>query len=412
MLVLIINCGSSSVKYRLFRAGNNGDLNSQAGGIVSELGKETAYIKHEVPGLVFKKRLDRPDYRQAFEAIIETLTHPEHGVLGDVSEIGAVGHRTVHGGDKFTGSVLIDQEVIAKMEQCIPLAPIHNPANLAGISQALAFLPSTPQVAVFDTAFHQTLPLHAALYAIPYELYEKHGIRKYGFHGTSCLYVSQRVALVLNRQMDQTKMVICHLGNGVTVSAVKHGRSIDTSLGFTPLEGVMMGTRCGDLDPGVILYLQRELGFNLERVDRLLNYDSGLLGVSGVSNDMRRITDLAQDGDWRCRLAIDMFAYRLRKYIGAYAAAMGGIDLLVFTGGIGENSPLVRSLVMEDLEFLGIEIDPKLNDEALANDCVISRKDARVTVAVIPTNEELMIAQETLALVGLGGAGPAISSPA
>ncbi len=403
MLILVINCGSSSVKYRLFRADGNGDLNNLAGGLVSELGKETARLRYETPALVFEKTLDRPNYREALEAAISSLTHPEYGVLGDVSEIEAVGHRAVHGGDKFTGSVLIDQEVMAKMEQCKHLAPIHNPANLAGINQAMALLPSTPQVAVFDTAFHQTIPQHAALYALPYELYERHGIRKYGFHGTSCQYVCHRVAQVLNRPVDQARMVICHLGNGVSVSAVKHGRSIDTSLGFTSVGGVMMGTRCGDLDPGVLLYLMRELGFSLERVDRLLHYESGLLGVSGVSNDMRRITDLARAGDDPCRLALDMFTYWLRKYIGAYAAAMGGIDLLVFTGGIGENSPLVRSLVVKGLEFLGIEIDPGLNDEALANDCVISRKNTRVTVAVIAANEEQMIAQEALTLL----AGPA-----
>lgn len=396
MKILVINCGSATVKFRLFKTQEQDEISSLAGGIVSGLGKENAQISYQSPGFHFEQQLNRPGYREAIQAAIECLTHPKYGVLRDVSEIDAAGHRTVHGGTKFTHSVLVDRDVITEMEQCSHLAPLHNPANLAGINQAMALLPKTPQVAVFDTAFHQTIPLHASLYAMPYEIYETYGIRKYGFHGTSCQYIVHRASRLLGKPAEEMRMVICHLGNGVSVTAVKNGHSVENSLGFTSLEGAIMGTRCGALDPGVILYLMTELNFSAEQVYNMLYYKSGLLGISGVSNDMRTITDLAEEGNPRCRLAIEMFAYRLKKYIGSYIAVMGGIDLLVFTGGIGENSPIVRSLAVEELGFLGIEIDPELNEKALAVESLIHRKPCLVAIAVIPTNEEWMIAKETL----------------
>ena len=338
MLALTINCGSSSVKYSLFSQDENGELNMLARGLVSELGKESSAIKYVSDEKTITAALDRPGYREALEAAIATLVHPEYGKLGDIAEINVVGHRAVHGGDKFTGSVLIDDEVIGKMEQCIDLAPIHNPANLEGIRQARALLPHTPQVAVFDTAFHQSIPMHARVYALPYEYYEQYGIRKFGFHGTSCHYASQQVCHLAGRELTKSRIIICHLGNGVSVTAVDRGQSVDTSLGYTSVGGVMMGTRCGDLDPGVLLAIMKEFDLSVKEADNVLHHQSGLLGVSGVSNDMQTITRLALEGNQRCRLAVEMFAYYLTKYIGAYAAVMGGIDILVFTGGIGENS--------------------------------------------------------------------------
>ncbi len=314
MLVLVINCGSSSVKYCLFSSTENQDLKLLARGIVSELGQTTASIRYQTDETVFTRPLDKPDYREALEAAIATLIHPEYGKLKDISEIGAVGHRTVHGGDKFTGSVLIDDEVIEKMEQCIYLAPIHNPANLEGIRQAMYLFPGIPQIAVFDTSFHQSIPIHAKVYPLPYAYYAERGIRKYGFHGTSCQYASQRVCQMLNRRLDQTRIVICHLGNGVSVTAVDHGHSVDTSLGYTSVGGVMMGTRCGDLDPGVVLAMMKEQNLNVEETDQILHHQSGLLGISGVSNDMKSIEMLAGEGNERCLLAIEMFAYQLKKY--------------------------------------------------------------------------------------------------
>ena len=399
MKILVINCGSSSIKYGLFRADRGEDLLSLASGAVSGLGGSEGLLRHETGGRAVPIGLHRPDYREGLQAILAVLSHPEHGAVAEPSEIGLVGHRAVHGGEGFTEAVLIDREVIAGMEQCIPLAPLHNPANLEGIKQARALLPGARHVAVFDTAFHQSLPARAYLYAIPYGLYERHGIRKFGFHGTSCRYVSQQAGRLIRRPPENIRIVICHLGNGVTVAAVRGNRSVDTSLGFTPLEGVMMGTRCGDLDPGVVLYLQRKLGMSPMQVDDLLNRQSGLLGISGLSNDMTAILAAARRGNERCALAVEMFTYRLKKYIGAYAAAMGGIDLVAFTGGIGENAPRIRELVLQDLGFLGIELDLTLNAEVGRQDRIISPEGARVAVAVVPTNEELMIAREALALL-------------
>ncbi len=316
MKILVVNCGSSSIKYRVFRAGEPEGLKSLAEGALSALGSPEAVLEHQSRGRKFSATLNRPDHRQGLEAMMNVLTDSAHGALRDPSEIGLVGHRAVHGGDRFTGAVFVDRDVIAGMEKCIPLAPVHNPANLEGIRQAMDMLPRAGHVAVFDTAFHQTLPKRAYMYGLPYELYEKHGIRKYGFHGTSCNYVASRATELAGQELSRSKVVICHLGNGVTVAAVQNGRSVDTSMGLTPLEGAMMGTRCGDLDPGVVLYLQRELNLSREQVEGMLNHGSGLLGISGHSNDMRQIIALAHQGDERCKLALEMYTYRLKKYIG------------------------------------------------------------------------------------------------
>jgi acetate kinase len=320
-------------------------------------------------------------------------------VVRDLSEVSAVGHRTVHGGDTFFESTVIDESVIEKLEECIPLAPLHNPPNLLGIREAKRLLPDIPHVAVFDTSFHQTIPPRAYLYALPYEYYENFKIRRYGFHGTSCRYVSQKAACeILRRPLEQLKMIICHLGNGVTVAAIDRGKSVDTSMGFTPLEGLMMGTRCGDIDPGVVFYLHRRLGLSIDRIDDLLNKESGLLGVSGVSNDMRVVLERAENGDARCQLAVDVFTYRVRKYIGAYSAALGGLDALVFTAGIGENSWKIRAMVCEGLEFLGIELDEEKNRLSIGIPSIISREGSKVSVLVVPTSEERMIIQDTIRL--------------
>lgn len=399
MKILVINCGSSSIKYRVFQTAGPVGLQSLAGGAVNGLGGPDAVMEHQSPNLSSKTVLNRPDHRRALEAIMNVLTDDAHGgALCDSAEIGLVGHRTVHGGDRFVGAVFVDRDVIAGMEKCIPLAPVHNPANLEGIRQAMKMLPRAGHVAVFDTAFHQTLPQRAYMYGLPYDLYEKHGIRKYGFHGTSCGYVASRATELAGRELFRSKSIICHLGNGVTVAAVKNGRSVDTSLGLTPLEGAMMGTRCGDLDPGVVLYLQRELNLSREQMEGMLNHDSGVLGVSGRSNDMRRIIELAHQGDHRCRLALEMYAYRLKKYIGAYAAAMGGIDLVAFAGGVGENSPLIRKMALEGMGFLGISLDLVRNEAAGAEDCILGSDVSGVDVVLVHTNEELMIAREALAL--------------
>ncbi|MCG6879899.1 MAG: acetate kinase [Deltaproteobacteria bacterium] len=399
MKILVINCGSSSIKYRVFQTAEPGGLQSLAGGAVNGLGRPDAVLEHQSRERESRTALNRPDHRRALEAIMNVLTdHAHGGDLWDASEIGLVGHRAVHGGDRFAGAVFVDGDVIAGMQKCIPLAPVHNPANLEGIRQAMNMLPRAGHVAVFDTAFHQTLPQRAYMYGLPYDLYEKHGIRKYGFHGTSCGYVAVRAAEVAGRELSRSKSVIFHLGNGVTVAAVKNGRSVDTSLGLTPLEGAMMGTRCGDLDPGVVLYLLRELNLSREQVERMLNHDSGILGVSGRGNDMRRIIGLAHQGDHRCKLALEMYVYRLKKYMGAYAAAMGGIDLVAFAGGVGENSPLIRKMILDGMGFLGIDLDLARNEEAGAEDCILGSDVSRVDVVLVHTKEELMIAREALAL--------------
>lgn len=395
MKILVINSGSSSIKFQLFDAGSSQVI---AGGSVARIGEENSYLEYRASSEEFRKEISIPSHHKGFEVIFGALTDRDYGVVKDISEITAVGHRVVHGGDAFTESTLITEEVIKEIKKYIPLATLHNPPNLLGIQEVKKLLPNVPQVAVFDTSFHQTIPKKAYLYALPYRYYQKHQIRKYGFHGTSCRYVSQRAADILEKPLNQLKLIVCHLGNGVTINAV-HGRSVDTSMGLTPLEGAMMGTRSGDIDPGVILFLSRELNLSVDDIDKLLNEESGLLGISGVSNDVREILEQAKEGNSRCKLAIEMFAYRIKKYIGAYIAALGGVDALVFTAGIGENAFQVRSMICKDLESLGIILDEERNQKTVGIEGIISSPDSKVTVLVIPTDEEKMIALDTLKIV-------------
>jgi acetate kinase len=398
-MILTINCGSSTIKYQLYTT----DVRQVvAKGIVSRIGEDGSYVEHQAGGRKVRHELPVRNHHAAFEVAIQYLLHPQHGAIHDINQIEAVGHRAVHGADIFIESTLITDEVIDKLEECTPLAPLHNPPNLIGIREGRALLPKVPHVAVFDTSFHQTMPPRAYIYALPYEYYLKHKIRKYGFHGTSCRYVSQRAAEVLGRPIDKLKMVICHLGNGVTMAAVQGGHSVDTSIGFATFSGIMMGTRSGDIDPGLIFYLHRALGMSPDAIENLLYKESGLLGVSGVSNDMRVVLEHARAGNVRCQLAAEIFAYMTKKYIGAYAAAMGGIDALVFTAGIGENSAVVREMVCDGLEFLGIEVDPKRNAEAVGKEIAIGKLKARTAVLVVPTDEEKMIALDTMRLARLG----------
>jgi acetate kinase len=394
MKILVLNCGSSSVKYQFIDISKFYVL---AKGMVSRIGASAAVLVH--------KPHDRPevtisgeilDHIMAVEHVIAMLLSPNHGVIRDKSEIDAVGHRVVHGGEKFPDSVLIDRELMQVLRSCIELAPLHNPHNIRGITACMQILPGVSQVAVFDTAFHQKMPPHAYIYGIPYVLYKRYSIRRYGFHGTSHYYVSRRAAKMLNRPIEDLKIITCHLGNGASMTAIKGGISIDTSMGFTPLEGLLMGTRSGDLDPAIILHIMAREELSLHEANTLLNKHSGLQGISGVSGDMRDIISEAQEGNSSAQLALDVYCYRIRKYIGAYAAAMGGLDVLIFTAGIGENSPLVRKKCCEDLEFLGIKMDEARNEKApKGSSSRIQTDDSTAEVMVIPTNEELVIALDT-----------------
>lgn len=397
-MILIINCGSSTIKYQLFTT----DVERVAAkGIVGRIGEEGSYVEHQAKGREVRHELPVPSHHTAFEIAIQYLLHPQHGAIEDIKEIEAVGHRAVHGADFFIESTLITEEVIEKLEECVPLAPLHNPANLTGIREARSLLPHVPHVAAFDTSFHQTMPPKAYMYALPYEYYLNHKIRKYGFHGTSCRYVSHRAAEILHRPLADLKTVVCHLGNGVTMTAVKGGRSVETSIGFATFSGVMMGTRSGDIDPGLIFHLHRQLDLSPDYIEHLLYKESGLLGVSGVSNDMRVVVEHAQAGNERCQLAMEMFAYMATKYIGAYAAVMGGINTLIFTAGIGENSAIIRELICQNLEFLGIELDKTKNEQAVGIEMIISKPVAKTAVMVVPTDEEKMIALDTKRIAGL-----------
>jgi acetate kinase len=397
MKILVINSGSSSIKYQLF----DGAVEKvYAKGIVARLGEDSSYISQETSKGAFRLETPVPTHSQGFELLVEALLDPEHGAIQDISEVGAIGHRAVHGADLFVESTLITPEVIAKIADCVPLAPLHNPSNLMGIREAQKLFPGVPQVAVFDTSFHQTMPTKAFLYAIPLDYYTEHMIRKYGFHGTSYRYVSRRTALLLERPLEELKMVICHLGSGVSIAAVDGGRSIDTSMGLTTVSGVMMGTRSGDLDPGLIFHLVRSLGMTMNQVEQLCYRRSGLLGISGLSNDMRVVLQQAAGGEPRCQLALEMFCYRIRCYVGSFTAALGGVDAVVFTAGIGENAPLVRKMTCEGLGYLGLWIDDDLNNRSLAVDAVISTADSRAKALVIATDEEKMIAVDTREIVG------------
>ena len=404
MKILVINCGSSSIKFKVFQAGDEATLVPLARGSLSGLGSSRPVLAIEGPQRAWNTEIEAPDHREGLRAVIEILKDSAAGVVSDLSEIEIVGHRTVHGGERFSRAVAVTDEMIRQMEACIPLAPIHNPANLEGIRAAMAALPRAGHVAVFDTAFHQSMPPRAYVYGLPWALYENHGIRRYGFHGSSCRYVLGRAAALAGQDGGTLKVVICHIGNGVSVTAVQDGKSVDTSTGMTPLEGAMMGTRCGDLDPGVLLHLMRHQGMTLDQVDRMLNRESGLLGISGTSNDMRELLAAADRGNERCRIAVEVYAYRIRKYIGAYAAAMGGLDLVAFAGGVGENSPRIRQMILSGLGFMGIRLDDRRNNdrrniESCNQDRILSEDGGRVAVVLVHTDEERMIAAEALALL-------------
>jgi acetate kinase len=392
MKVLVLNCGSSSVKFQLFAMEHEEVL---AKGIVEEIGSTKAIVRFCPRGKEEMKAIQEvSNHEAALEWVISTLMHPDYGVIKNASDIEGVGHRVVHGGEKFSGSVLIDEAVIAKMEECSEFAPLHNPPNLKGIEAAKRKLPHAIQAGVFDTAFHQQMPPVAYIYGIPYEYYQKLGIRRYGFHGTSHLYVSHKAAEHLKKPLADLRIVTCHLGNGASMAAIKGGISIDTTMGFTPLEGLLMGTRCGDIDPYVPLYIMEKEGMTQGGINDFLNKKCGLKGITGTTSDMREVEDQVEKGSERHRLALDIFCYRIRKYIGAYAFAMGGLDVVVFTGGIGEHSPIVRRMVLEGLSFAGIEL---VDDRNEGNELLIST--GAVKVMVIPTNEELVIARETRAII-------------
>ena len=397
MKVLVINCGSSSLKYQLIDMVNEEAL---AQGLVERIGIEGSVLTQKVEGkdkYIVKEEMK--DHKDAIRLVLEALVDENNGVIKSMDEISAVGHRVVHGGEKYKESVVINDEVKANIEECFKLAPLHNPANMIGIKACEELMPNTPMVAVFDTAFHGTMPEDAYLYALPYELYEKDGIRKYGFHGTSHKYVSQTCAEVMGRDIKDLKIITCHLGNGASLCAVKNGVSVDTSMGFTPLEGVAMGTRCGNIDPAIVTFLMKEEGLSVDEVNDLLNKKSGVLGISGISTDFRDIEDASfNKGNRRAQLALRIFEYKIRTTIGAYAAAMGGVDAIVFTAGVGENGPETREKCLEGLEFLGVEIDKEANN-VRGKIREISKAGCNVKAFVIPTNEELVIARDTLELI-------------
>ena len=396
MKILVLNCGSSSVKYKLLDMQTNEELGS---GGVEKIGMKGSFLKHKrKDGQKVILKGEILEHQLAVEYILGILTSQKHGAIESLEEINAVGHRVVHGGEEFNSSVLITDEVIAKIVDCIDIAPLHNPPNLAGIYAINELLPKVPQVAVFDTAFHQTMPEHAYMYGIPYSLYTKYGIRRYGFHGTSHRYVSQRVCEFLNIDIDNTKMITAHIGNGASITAIENGKSVDTSMGFTPIEGLMMGTRSGDVDLGVVTFLMEKEMIGAASVSTLFNKHSGVLGVSGISSDMRDIENAITEGNERAKLALDIYEYRMKKYIGSYVAALNGVDVLVFTGGVGENQTGTRMKVCEGLAFMGVKIDPELN-KVRGQEAIISTPDSTVTVVVIPTDEEFMIASDTLEIV-------------
>ncbi len=396
MNILVINCGSSSLKYQLINMDNEEVI---AKGLVERIGIEGSVVKHRTTGKE-EVLIEEPmkDHRKALELVLNALIDPNYGAIKSMDEIGAVGHRVVHGGEKFANSVLIDDEVMEALNECIELAPLHNPPNIMGIEACKVLMPNTPMVGVFDTAFHQTIPMANYIYPLPYELYEKYGIRKYGFHGTSHKYVSLKAAEMLNEDIEKLNIVTCHLGNGASVCAVQGGKSIDTSMGFTPLEGLAMGTRSGDVDPAIIPFIMEKEGLTFDEVNELLNKKSGVLGISGISSDFRDLEEAAAKGHKRAQLALDVFCNRVKKYIGAYVTMMCQIDALVFTAGIGENSISVREKICDGLECIGIEIDKELNN-IRGKEAIVSKDTSPVTILVIPTNEELMIARDTLEII-------------
>ena len=397
MKILVLNCGSSSIKYALY---NMDDKSVMTSGGAERVGLEGAFVKVKMPDGTKKQIMhDIPEHTEGVKFIFSLLTDPEIGVIKSLDEIDAVGHRMVHGGEKFNKSVVINDEVLKTFKECIDLAPLHNPANLKGVEAVSELMPGLPQVGVFDTAFHQTMPAHSYLYAIPYDLYKQYGVRRYGFHGTSHRYVSQRVCDFLGVKYEDKKIITCHIGNGGSIAAVENGRCVDTSMGLTPLEGLMMGTRSGDIDAGAVTFLQKKLGLDADGMSDLLNKKSGILGVTGISSDMREIEDAIEHGNERAKMGLDMYNYRIKKYIGAYAAAMGGCDIIVFTAGVGENQYSTREAACEGLEYMGVKLDVEKNKGIRGEEAVISTPDSKVTVCVIPTDEELMIATDTMNLL-------------
>ncbi len=396
MKVLVINCGSSSLKYQVLDMTNEVLM---CKGLVERIGMDGSVITHEKIGMdKFKLVTPMADHKEAIGHVLEAIQDEGHGVVKDMSEIGAVGHRVVHAGEKYAQSVLIDETVIKTLEECVDLAPLHNPPNLLGIAACQALMPETPMVAVFDTAFHQTMPPESYIYAIPYEYYQKYGIRRYGFHGTSHKYVAERASDIMNVNLDDLKIITCHLGNGASVSAIKRGKCIDTSMGFTPLEGLVMGTRSGDIDPAIVTYIREKENLDQGVANEILNKKSGVLGISGVSSDFRDLEAAAEEGNERALLALKVFAHKVRFYIGAYIAEMNGVDAIVFTAGVGENDIAMRDIICNDLGNLGIKLD-LVKNKVRGKEMIISRDDSRVKIILIPTNEELMIARDTYSIV-------------
>ena len=398
MKILVLNCGSSSIKYQLFDMASGVVLTK---GIVEKIGLKGSFLKNErFDGDKVKLDGEILDHQTGIEYLLGLMISKKRGVIKDLNEIDAIGHRLVHGGETFQESCFLDDVTIKGVEDCSDLAPLHNPANLKGIYAMKTVLPNVPQVGVFDTSFHQTMPDYSFMYALPYSLYKKYGIRRYGFHGTSHSYVSKRACEILNRDYNTQKIITCHLGNGASITAIKDGKSLDTSMGLTPVEGLIMGTRSGDVDAGALTLIMEKEEIDFSSLNTLLNKHSGVLGVSGISSDMREVESAAEEGDERAVLALKMYEYRVKKYIGAYAAAMGGVDLLIFTGGIGENASETRENICRNLEYMGIEFDRQINSGVRGKELVISKKNSRVTVMIVPTNEEFVIASETREIVG------------
>ena len=396
MKILVLNCGSSSIKYALY---NMDDQSVMTSGGAERVGLDGAFVKVKLANGEKKQIMhDMPEHTEGVKFIFSLLTDPEIGVIKSLKEINAVGHRMVHGGEKFAKSVVITPEVIKAFEEVSDLAPLHNPANLKGIRAVEELMPGLPQVGVFDTAFHQTMPQYSYMYALPYEVYEKYGVRRYGFHGTSHRYVSARVCEFLGVDYTKQRIITCHIGNGGSLAAVKNGKCMDTTMGLTPLEGIMMGTRSGDVDGGAVTFLQKKLGLNPDQMSDLLNKKSGVAGISGVGSDMRDLEAAVAAGNKRAKLATDMYNYKIKKYVGAFAAAMGGVDIIVFTAGVGENQASMRAEVCRDMEFMGVKVDEALNATIRGKEAVISTPDSKVKVVVIPTDEELMIAKRPQAM--------------
>ena len=396
MKILVINSGSSSLKYQLFNMETESVL---AKGQIQRIGIEDSFLEYEKGSgkeIVIEK--DIPTHKVGIKLLIETLLSEDHGVLKDMDEVEAIGHRIVHGGEAFAESTVIDNQAIKNLEEVADLAPLHNPPNIMGIKVCKELMPDKPQVGVFDTAFHQSMPKKAYIYALPFEYYKKYGVRRYGFHGTSHSYVAKRAAQMMDQPLSELKIISCHLGNGASVAAIKNGKSIDTSMGLTPLEGLVMGTRCGDIDPAIIPFIMEKEDISASEMDDVLNKESGLLGVSGVSSDSRDVRGEAAEGNKRAQIAVEIFNYKVKKYIGAYTAAMGGVDAIIFTAGIGENSKETRAEILDGLDYLGVKVDPEAND-CRGKERVISTDDSKVKAMIIPTNEELVIARDTMELI-------------